>query len=108
MERRSPDVWIRSDPLDGWIPRWKQRFRRRAVRERSDSAGARVAAVPSIMNLKCAFHVTPVSAAPSPPQEVRAKMLTLLHVDIDWEDDQPPRGASIETWRRARGWATED
>ncbi len=60
------------------------------------------------MNLKCVFHVSPASGRDAAPREVRPKMLTLLHVDVDWEDDTPPRGAPVETWRRARGWATED
>jgi hypothetical protein len=35
-------------------------------------------------------------------------MPSLLDLDIEWVDDPPPRGASYETWQRARGWASED
>ena len=62
------------------------------------------------MNLRCVFHVSPVTirAATTPAQPVRPRMPSLLDLDIEWVDDPAPRGASIETWRRARGWSSED
>ena len=62
------------------------------------------------MNLKCVFHVSPASIRPAaPPQAVRARMPSLLDLDIEWvEAPAEPRGTSHETWQRARGWASED
>jgi hypothetical protein len=62
------------------------------------------------MNLRCVFHVSPVTIrTESSVQPVaRPRMPSLLDLDIEWEDEPAPRGASIETWRRARGWSSED
>ena len=61
------------------------------------------------MNLKCVFHVSPASIrSPEQPQAVRARMPSLLDLDIEWVDQPEPRGASHETWQRARGWSSED
>ena len=60
------------------------------------------------MNLRCVFHVSPVSAKPSPSKVARPRMPSLLDLDIEWVEEQPPRGAPIETWARARGWTSED
>jgi hypothetical protein len=66
------------------------------------------------MNLRCVFHVSPVTihtrAEPLRAEraEVRPRMPSLLDLDITWDEEAKPRGASIETWNRARGWATED
>jgi hypothetical protein len=35
-------------------------------------------------------------------------MPSLLDLDIEWVDEPAPRGTSIETWQRARGWSSED
>jgi hypothetical protein len=35
-------------------------------------------------------------------------MPSLLDLDVTWVDEPPPRGTSIETWTRARGWSSED
>jgi GTPase Era involved in 16S rRNA processing len=32
----------------------------------------------------------------------------LVEVDIEWVETPEPRGASHETWQRARGWSSED
>jgi hypothetical protein len=63
------------------------------------------------MNLRCVFHVSPVSIrnATAPQQQaMRPRMPSLLDLDIEWVDEPAPRGASYETWQRARGWASED
>ena len=61
------------------------------------------------MNLKCVFHVSPAGAqTPAPRQEVRPRMATMLDLDVEWVEDPHPRGTSIETWTRARGWSSED
>ncbi|AKU98640.1 hypothetical protein AKJ09_05304 [Labilithrix luteola] len=60
------------------------------------------------MNLKCVFHVSPVSVRTPERQSPRARMPSLLDLDIEWVDEPQPRGASIETWQRARGWSSED
>jgi hypothetical protein len=63
------------------------------------------------MNLRCVFHVSPVSIrnATAPQQQaMRPRMPSLLDLDIEWVDEPAPRGASIETWQRARGWSSED
>lgn len=60
------------------------------------------------MNLRCVFHVSPVTIQTAEKKEVRPRMPSLLDLDITWDEDPKPRGASIETWNRARGWATED
>jgi hypothetical protein len=61
-----------------------------------------------VMNLKCVFHVSPASIRSPQVKEVRARMPSLLDLDIEWVDEPQPRGTSIETWQRARGWSTED
>ena len=62
------------------------------------------------MNLRCAFHVSPVSirSATTTEQAPRQRMPSLLDLDIEWVDEPAPRGAAYETWQRARGWASED
>jgi hypothetical protein len=62
------------------------------------------------MNLRCAFHVSPVTIRNATPerQAPRPRMPSLLDLDIEWVDEPGPRGASFETWQRARGWASED
>lgn len=61
------------------------------------------------MNLKCTFHVSPASIrAPEPAKAVRARVPSMLDLDIEWVDQPAPRGASHETWQRARGWSSED
>ena len=62
------------------------------------------------MNLRCAFHVSPVTIrnATAEQQAPRPRMPSLLDLDIEWVDEPAPRGASFETWQRARGWASED
>lgn len=60
------------------------------------------------MTLRCVFHVSPTAARPTEPKAVRPRMPSLLDLDIEYVDEQPPRGASFETWNRARGWASED
>ena len=61
------------------------------------------------MNLKCVFHVSPASVRTATRQEpMRPRMPSLLDVDVDWVEEPQPRGASIETWTRARGWSSED
>ena len=62
------------------------------------------------MNLRCVFHVSPVTIrnAHAPQQPMRPRMPSLLDLDIEWVDEPAPRGASYETWQRARGWASED
>jgi hypothetical protein len=62
------------------------------------------------MNLKCVFHVpTPtIRTAPKKLEPVRPRMPSLLDLEVEWVDDPAPRGRSIETWTRARGWASED
>lgn len=62
------------------------------------------------MNLRCVFHVSPVTIrnANGDQQAARPRMPSLLDLDIEWVDEPAPRGASYETWQRARGWASED
>ena len=60
------------------------------------------------MNLKCVFHVSPTSVRSPEPQANRARMPSLLDLDIEWNDQPEPRGTSHETWQRARGWSSED
>jgi hypothetical protein len=59
------------------------------------------------MNLRCVFHVTPV-APNAEPTPARAPMPSAIDIEIDVADEPRPRGCSIETWTRARGWASED
>jgi hypothetical protein len=60
------------------------------------------------MNLKCVFHVSPASIRTAPRlQEMRPRMPS-LSVDVDFSEEPQPRGTSIETWMRARGWSSED
>ena len=60
------------------------------------------------MTLKCVFHVSPKSLRAPEPQVTRARNPSLLDLDIEWVDPPAPRGASHETWQRARGWSSED
>lgn len=61
------------------------------------------------MNLRCVFHVSPVTIRNATEQQApRPRMPSLLDLDIEWVDEPAPRGASYETWQRARGWASED
>ena len=56
------------------------------------------------MNLRCTFHVQ----STTPTQEPRAKMPSMIDVEVDYVDEPMPRGRSHETWTRARGWGSED
>lgn len=58
------------------------------------------------MNLS--FHVSPVITESTEQKPMRARTMTLVDVDVEWVDEPAPRGVSIETWQRARGWASED
>lgn len=60
------------------------------------------------MNLRCVFHVSPSVTTRTPSQETRPRMPSLLDVDVEWVDDPQPRGTSVKTWQRARGWSSED
>ena len=61
------------------------------------------------MTLKCVFHVSPASIRSSDqPQVTRARMPSMLDIEVEVDDQPPPRGTSHETWQRARGWASED
>jgi hypothetical protein len=60
------------------------------------------------MNLRCVFHVSPAATPRTPSQELRPRMPSLLDVDVEFVDDAQPRGASVRTWERARGWSSED
>jgi hypothetical protein len=60
------------------------------------------------MNLKCVFHVSPASIRSPEPQATRARMPSILDLDIEWVDQPEPRGTAHETWQRARGWSSED
>ena len=59
------------------------------------------------MNLRCVFHVSPVTTNNEIKPE-RPHMPSLLDVDVDFVDEPQPRGRSFETWTRARGWSSED
>lgn len=59
------------------------------------------------MTIRCVFHVRDASTrAPSQGQRPRAP--SMLDLDIEYVDEPLPRGTSAETWRRARGWSSED
>lgn len=62
------------------------------------------------MNLRCVFHVSPVTIqeAAAPEAAARPRMPSLLDLDIEWVDESAPRGASIRTWERSRAWSSED
>ena len=60
------------------------------------------------MNLRCVFHVSANHASTPSGEPVRAPMPSMLDLDVEWVDEPRPRGTSIETWTRARGWASED
>jgi hypothetical protein len=60
------------------------------------------------MNLKCVFHVSSASVRAPEPQTARPRLPSLLDLEIEWVDQPAPRGASHETWQRARGWSSED
>lgn len=60
------------------------------------------------MNLQCVFHVSPATVKISHSENVRPPMPSMLDLDVVWDERPEPRGASIETWRRARGWASEE
>ncbi len=38
----------------------------------------------------------------------RAKMVSLVDVEVEWDDTPAPRGVSAESWSRARGWSSDD
>lgn len=60
------------------------------------------------MNLRCVFHLPTTNPEITERTPARAKMPSLLDIDVEYVDEPRPRGASIETWMRARGWSTED
>jgi hypothetical protein len=37
----------------------------------------------------------------------RTKMVSLVDVEVEWDDSPPPRGIRAESWNRARGWSSE-
>jgi hypothetical protein len=63
---------------------------------------------------KCSPLAAAKSSArvPVAPPSVPAPPDTSLDVDVDWHGTTPGSlahpGVSIESWRRARGWSTED
>jgi hypothetical protein len=60
------------------------------------------------MTLRCVFHVSAHSPAARPLEpKPRPRLPSMLDLDIEYVDERP-RGASFETWNRARGWSTED
>ena len=61
----------------------------------------------SLMNLRCTFHVSPMTSA-KPAAEVRPRMPSVVDIEVDFVEDPMPRGRSHETWSRARGWGSED
>lgn len=60
------------------------------------------------MNLRCTFHVTPMTTTPAATQPERPRMPSVFDIEVDFVDDPMPRGRSVETWTRARGWGSED
>ncbi|MBX3230742.1 MAG: hypothetical protein KIT84_00885 [Labilithrix sp.] len=59
------------------------------------------------MNLRCTFHVSPMTATPASQPE-RPRMPSVVDIEVDFVDEPAPRGRSVETWTRARGWGSED
>lgn len=59
------------------------------------------------MTLRCTFHVSPVSVR-TPSQDMRPRAPSVLDLDVEYVDEPMPRGTPAETWRRARGWSSED
>jgi hypothetical protein len=57
------------------------------------------------MNLRCTFHVSPISPQPKPEPK---RMPSVVDVEVEITEDVAPRGRAFETWSRARGWASED
>jgi hypothetical protein len=43
-----------------------------------------------------------------PIVEPRAKMVSLIDVEIEWDETPSPRGVRAESWNRARGWSSDD
>lgn len=64
------------------------------------------------MRITSLFTVThasrPANATFEMGNDARARMPSVLDLDIEYEDSPKPRGASVETWHRARGWSSED
>jgi hypothetical protein len=58
------------------------------------------------MNLRCLFHVSPIANAQPKPQ--RQRMPSVVDADSAPNEPPRPRGRSVETWSRARGWGSED
>ncbi|MFO0737360.1 MAG: hypothetical protein U0270_15830 [Labilithrix sp.] len=58
------------------------------------------------MNLRCTFHVSPMTS--SKTQEQRPRMPSVVDIEVDYVEEPMPRGRSHETWTRARGWGSED
>lgn len=58
------------------------------------------------MNVRCLFHVSPAASNAEPPPA--RKSMPSIDVELEGFQDARPRGSSIETWMRARGWASED
>jgi hypothetical protein len=38
----------------------------------------------------------------------RTKMVSLLDLEVEWDETPAPRGVSAESWSRARGWSSDD
>ncbi len=41
-------------------------------------------------------------------KQERPRMPSVVDIEVDFVDEPTPRGRSIETWNRARGWTSED
>jgi hypothetical protein len=39
---------------------------------------------------------------------MRPRAPSVLDLDVEYVDEPMPRGTPAETWRRARGWSSED
>jgi hypothetical protein len=59
------------------------------------------------MNLRCTFHVSPMTTA-QPTKPERPRMPSVVDIEVDWQPEPMPRGRTAETWQRARGWGSED
>ncbi len=61
------------------------------------------------MNLRCTFHVSPMTTASGArAAEQRPRMPSVVDIEVDYVEEAMPRGRSYETWSRARGWGSED
>jgi hypothetical protein len=52
-------------------------------------------------------------AAHLPDREIpvikqRGKMVSLVDVEVEFDDTPPPRGIRAESWNRARCWSSDD